>query len=55
MNFKGSVRHPQTEEDREVLDSLPQQTRKTIEDTKNVGMSAITIPLDTIQVHSCFL
>ena len=48
------LRYPQTEEDREVLESLPEQTRKTIEDSKNVGMSAITIPLDTDRLIAVF-
>ena len=48
------LRHPQTEEDREVFDNLPEQTKKLIEDTKNVGMSAVTIPLDTDKLVAVF-
>ena len=48
------LRHPQTDEDREVFDNLPEETQKLIEDTKNVGMSAITIPLDTDKLVAVF-
>ena len=48
------LRHPQTEEDREVFDNLPEQTKKLIEDTKNVGMAAVTIPLDTDKLVAVF-
>ena len=41
------LRHPQTEEQQEVFDSLPEETKKLINETKNVGMSAVTLPLDT--------
>jgi hypothetical protein len=48
------LRHPQTEEDREVFNNLPEQTKKLIEDTKNVGMAAVTIPLDTDKLVAVF-
>tara|TARA_R110002020_G_scaffold278249_2_gene493706 strand:+ start:6037 stop:7911 length:1875 start_codon:yes stop_codon:yes gene_type:complete len=48
------LRHPQTDEDREVFDNLPKETQKLIEETKNVGMSAVTIPLDTNKLVAVF-
>ena len=48
------LRHPQTEEQQEVFDSLPQQTKDLINDTKRVGMSAVTIPLDTDKLIAVF-
>jgi len=48
------LRHPQTEEDQEVFDSLPEKTQKLITETKDVGMSAITIPLNTDKLVAVF-
>ncbi len=48
------LRHPQTEEQQEVFDSLPEETKKLINDTKNVGMSAVTLPLDTNRLVAVF-
>ena len=48
------LRHPQTEEDQEVFDSLPEQTQKLITETKDVGMSDITIPLNTDKLVAVF-
>ena len=48
------LRYPQTEEDQEVFDSLPEKTKTLIKDTKKVGMSAITIPLDTNKLIAVF-
>jgi len=48
------LRHPQTEEQQEVFDSLPEETRKLINDTKDVGMSAVTLPLDTNRLVAVF-
>ena len=48
------LRHPQTEEQKEVFDSLPEETKKLINDTKDVGMSAVTIPLNTDRLVAVF-
>jgi len=48
------LRHPQTEEQQEVFDSLPEETKKLINETKNVGMSAVTLPLDTNRLVAVF-
>tara|TARA_R100000008_G_C3585813_1_gene172170 strand:- start:2393 stop:4267 length:1875 start_codon:yes stop_codon:yes gene_type:complete len=48
------LRHPQTEEQQEVFDSLPEQTKELINDTKRVGMSAVTIPLNTDKLVAVF-
>ena len=49
------LRYPQTEEDKEVYDSLPEETKKLIQQSKNVGAAAITIPLDVGKANSNFL
>ena len=48
------LRRPQTEEQKEVFDSLPEETKKLINDSKNVGMSAVTIPLNTDRLVAVF-
>ena len=48
------LRHPQTEEQKEVFDSVPEETKKLINDTKKVGMSAVTIPLNTDRLVAVF-
>ena len=48
------LRYPQTQEDKEVYNSLPEKTKKLIQETKNVGMAAITIPLDTDKLIAVF-
>ncbi len=48
------LRYPQTEEDKEVYDSLPEETKNIIKDSKNVGMSAVTIPLDATKLCAVF-
>jgi len=48
------LRHPQTEEQKEVFDSLPEETKKLINDSKNVGMSAVTMPLNTDRLVAVF-
>jgi hypothetical protein len=48
------LRHPQTEEQQEVFDSLPEETKKIINDSKGVGMSAVTLPLDTNRLVAVF-
>ena len=48
------LRHPQTEEQQEVFDSLPEETKKLINETKNVGLSAVTLPLDTNRLVAVF-
>ena len=48
------LRHPQTEEQQEVFDSLPEETKNLINDTKRVGMSAVTIPLNTDKLIAVF-
>ena len=48
------LRHPQTQEDKEVYNSLPEQTKKLIQDTQRTGMAAITIPLDTDKLIAVF-
>ena len=48
------LRHPQTEEQQEVFDSLPEETKKLINDSKGVGMSAVTLPLDTNRLVAVF-
>ena len=48
------LRYPQTEEDQEVYDSLPEETKKLIQQSKNVGAAAITIPLDVEKLTAIF-
>ena len=48
------LRNPQTDEQKEVFESLPEQTKKLIKDTKNTGMAAVTIPLDTDRLVAVF-
>ena len=48
------LRNPQTEEQKEVFESLPDQTKKLIQDTKNTGMAAVTIPLNTDRLVAVF-
>ena len=48
------LRNPQTEEQQEVFDSLPEETKKLIKDTKNTGMAAVTIPLNTDRLVAVF-
>ena len=48
------LRYPQTEEDKEVYDSLPEETKKLIQQSKNVGAAAITIPLDVEKLTAIF-
>ncbi len=48
------LRNPQTDEQREVFESLPEETKKLIQDTKDVGMSAVTIPLNTDRLVAVF-
>ena len=48
------LRHPQTEEQKEVFESLPEETKKLINDSKNVGMSAVTMPLNTDRLVAVF-
>tara|TARA_Y100000310_G_scaffold99086_1_gene96852 strand:+ start:2903 stop:4777 length:1875 start_codon:yes stop_codon:yes gene_type:complete len=48
------LRNPQTEEQQEVFDSLPEQTKKLIKDSKNIGMSAVTMPLNTDRLVAVF-
>ena len=48
------LRHPQTDEQKEVFESLPEETKKLINETKNVGMSAVTIPLNTDRLVAVF-
>ena len=48
------LRHPQTQEQKEVFESLPEETKRLIKDSKNVGMSAVTMPLDTDRLIAVF-
>ena len=48
------LRNPQTDEQKEVFESLPEQTKKLIKDTKNTGMAAVTIPLNTDRLVAVF-
>jgi len=48
------LRHPQTEEDKEVYENLPEETKKLIQETKKAGMSAIIIPLETDKLSAVF-
>jgi hypothetical protein len=48
------LRHPQTQEQKEVFESLPEETKKLINDSKNVGMSAVTMPLNTDRLVAVF-
>ena len=48
------LRYPQTEEEQEVYESLPEETKKLIQSSKNVGAAAITIPLDTERLAAVF-
>jgi hypothetical protein len=48
------LRNPQTEEQQEVFDSLPEETKRLITDTKKVGMAAVTIPLNTDRLVAVF-
>jgi hypothetical protein len=48
------LRNPQTEEQKEVFESLPEETKKLIKDTKNTGMAAVTLPLNTDRLVAVF-
>ena len=48
------LRNPQTDEQKEVFESLPEETKKLIKDTKNTGMAAVTIPLNTDRLVAVF-
>ncbi|MAH48046.1 hypothetical protein CMI37_19645 [Candidatus Pacearchaeota archaeon] len=48
------LRHPQTDEQKEVFESLPEETKKLIKDTKRTGMAAVTIPLNTDRLVAVF-
>jgi len=48
------LRHPQTEEQQEVFDSLPDETKKLIKDSKRTGAAAVTIPLNTDRLVAVF-
>ena len=48
------LRNPQTDEQREVFESLPEETKKLITDTKKTGMAAVTIPLNTDRLVAVF-
>mgnify|MGYP003632387289 FL=1 len=48
------LRHPQTEEQQEVFDSLPEETKKLIKDSKRTGAAAVTIPLNTDRLVAVF-
>ena len=48
------LRNPQTEEQKEVFESLPEETKKLIKDTKNTGLAAVTLPLDTDRLVAVF-
>ena len=48
------LRNPQTDEQKEVLESLPEETKRLIKDTKDTGMAAVTIPLDTDRLVAVF-
>ena len=48
------LRHPQTEEQQEVFDSLPEETKKLIKDSKRTGSAAVTIPLNTDRLVAVF-
>ena len=48
------LRNPKTDEQKEVFESLPEETKKLIKDTKDTGMAAVTIPLDTDRLVAVF-
>ena len=48
------LRNPQTDEQKEVFESLPEQTKKLIKESKNTGMAAVTIPLNTDRLVAVF-
>jgi len=48
------LRNPQTDEQKEVFESLPEETRRLIKDTKRTGMAAVTIPLNTDRLVAVF-
>ena len=48
------LRNPQTDEQKEVFESLPEETKRLIKDTKDTGMAAVTIPLDTDRLVAVF-
>ena len=48
------LRHPQTDEQKEVFESLPEETKRLIKDTKRTGMAAVTIPLNTDRLVAVF-
>ena len=48
------LRNPKTEEQKEVFESLPEETKKLIKDTKDTGMAAVTIPLNTDRLVAVF-
>ena len=48
------LRNPQTDEQKEVFESLPEETKRLIKDTKKTGMAAVTIPLNTDRLVAVF-
>ena len=48
------LRNPKTDEQKEVFESLPEETKKLIKDTKDTGMAAVTIPLNTDRLVAVF-
>ena len=48
------LRHPSNGRQQEVFDSLPEETKNLINDSKGVGMSAVTIPLNTEKLIAVF-
>ena len=48
------LRNPQTDEQKEVFESLPEETKRLIKDTKRAGMAAVTIPLNTDRLVAVF-
>jgi len=48
------LRNPKTEEQKEVFESLPEETKKLIKETKDTGMAAVTIPLNTDRLVAVF-
>jgi len=48
------LRNPQTDEQKEVFESLPEETKRLIKDTKRTGMAAVTIPLNTDRLVAVF-
>ncbi len=48
------LRNPQTDEQKEVFESLPEETKRLIKDTKRTGAAAVTIPLNTDRLVAVF-